>query len=94
MPRLTRGASAVPRTPVYEQVIQDITASIRAGTLRPGDRLPSIAALCEQYQASAQPVRYALRILEERGLIEIHQGKGSFVANRPTGPGGQVDRPT
>lgn len=70
----------MPRTPVYEQIIADITDSIRAGTLRPGEKLPSIAGLCEQYEASAQPVRYALRILEERGLIEIRQGKGSFVA--------------
>jgi DNA-binding GntR family transcriptional regulator len=73
----------MPRTPVYEQVIADITASIEAGTLKPGDRLPTIVELCEQYRASATPIRYALRILDERGLIETHQGKGSFVAERP-----------
>lgn len=70
----------MPRTPVYEQVIADITASIKAGTLKPGDKLPTIAELCEQYQASTQPIRYALRILDERGLIETHQGRGSYVA--------------
>lgn len=71
------------RTPVYEQVIADITASIQAGTLKPGDKLPSIAELREQYESSAQPVRYAIRILDERGWIETHQGKGSFVRARP-----------
>lgn len=69
----------MPRTPVYEQVIADITASVAAGTLQPGDKLPTIVELCQQYQASAQPIRYALRILDERGVIESHPGKGFYV---------------
>lgn len=74
------GSPAVPQTPVYKQVIRDITASIRAGTLKPGDRLPSIAELCKQYDASSTPIRLALRLLDERGVIEVRHGKGSFVA--------------
>lgn len=73
----------MPREPVYERVISDITASIRSGILAPGDRLPSIAELCAQYEASATPIRLALRLLDERGWIEVHQGKGSFVAPEP-----------
>lgn len=73
----------MPRQPVYEQIIGDVIASIRAGQLRPGDKLPSIAELCEQYRASATPVRTALLLLDERGWIEVHQGRGSFVAARP-----------
>ncbi|SCL30601.1 regulatory protein, gntR family [Micromonospora inyonensis] len=73
----------MPQAPLYEQVIADVTASIREGTLQPGDKLPSIAELREQYQSSAWPVRYALRILEERGWIITRQGKGSFVAASP-----------
>ncbi len=73
----------MPRRPVYEQMIDDVISSIRSGALRPGDKLPSIAELCEQYHASATPIRYALRILDERGWIETHQGKGSFVRERP-----------
>ncbi|WP_275415536.1 GntR family transcriptional regulator [Micromonospora sediminimaris] len=42
-----------------------------------------MAQLCEQYQASPTPIRFALRILDERGWIEVHQGKGSFVAAEP-----------
>ncbi|TDB98046.1 GntR family transcriptional regulator [Micromonospora fluostatini] len=70
----------MPRQPVYEQVINDVISSIQSGTLQPGDKLPSIAELCEQYRASATPIRLALRILDERGWIEVHQGRGSFVA--------------
>ncbi|MBO4163462.1 winged helix-turn-helix transcriptional regulator [Micromonospora sp. MMS20-R2-23] len=73
----------MPQAPLYEQIIADVSASIRAGTLHPDDKLPSIAELRQQYQSSAWPVRYALRILEERGWIVTRQGKGSFVASKP-----------
>ncbi|MFI6068860.1 winged helix-turn-helix domain-containing protein [Micromonospora sp. NPDC051227] len=73
----------MPRQPVYEQVIDDVIRSIQSGTLQPGDKLPSIAELGEQYKASATPIRLALRILDERGWIEVHQGKGAFVAPNP-----------
>ncbi|SCL32684.1 regulatory protein, gntR family [Micromonospora nigra] len=71
------------RTTLYERIINDVVATVRAGTLKPGDKLPSIAEMREQYQSSAWPVRYALRILEERGWIVTRQGKGSFVAAEP-----------
>ncbi|WP_432050336.1 winged helix-turn-helix domain-containing protein [Verrucosispora sp. NA02020] len=73
----------MPRTPVYQQVIDDITASIRAGTLKPGDKLPSIADLRERYAASDTPIKRALWQLDATGWIETHQGKGSFVAANP-----------
>ncbi|WP_431882325.1 winged helix-turn-helix domain-containing protein [Micromonospora gifhornensis] len=73
----------MPQPPLYEQIIADVMAAVRAGTLKPGQKLPSIAELREQYESSAWPVRYALRILEERGWIVTRQGKGSFVANEP-----------
>ncbi|MEV4714668.1 GntR family transcriptional regulator [Micromonospora andamanensis] len=71
------------RKPLYEQVVDDITTSIQAGTLKPGDKLPSIAQLTVQYGISNTMIKFALRILGERGLIETHQGKGSFVASPP-----------
>ncbi|MFF0719970.1 winged helix-turn-helix domain-containing protein [Verrucosispora sp. NA02020] len=73
----------MPQAPLYEQIINDVSTAVRAGTLKPGDKLPSIAELREQYESSAWPVRYALRILEERGWIVTRQGKGSFVASQP-----------
>ncbi|RIV34417.1 GntR family transcriptional regulator [Micromonospora radicis] len=71
------------RKPLYEHVVDDITASIRGGTLKPGDKLPSISQLTVQYGISNTMIKFALRILGERGLIETHQGKGSFVATNP-----------
>ncbi|MFI7661477.1 GntR family transcriptional regulator [Micromonospora parva] len=41
----------MPQAPLYEQIITDVSTSIRARTLQPGDKLPSIAEMREQYQA-------------------------------------------
>lgn len=77
----------MPRTPAYREIISDIRTAIDTGQLKPGDRLPTIAQLCDQYQVSPTPVKYAMRILEEAGLIETWQGKGMFVRRRTESTG-------
>ena len=69
----------MPRTPIYREIINDIRAGIASGQLKPGDQLPTIAELMKRYESSDTPVKYALRILEESGVIETRQGKGSYV---------------
>lgn len=46
-------------------------------------RLPTEAALCEEYSCSRQTVRSALAVLEEKGLIVRRQGSGSYAAHTP-----------
>lgn len=75
------------RKPLYEHVVDDITASIEANTLKPGDKLPSIAQLAEQYDTSPTTIKFALRILGERDLIETWQGKGMYVRRRTESTG-------
>jgi DNA-binding GntR family transcriptional regulator len=69
----------VPRTPDYRRVLNDITARIDSGELRPGDPLPSISQSQQRYGVSAQPVKTALTILRELGRTEGQQGRGVFV---------------
>lgn len=65
--------------PTYVQIADDIRAQIRAGLLKPGDKLPSFGELCEKYEASNTVVRSAMLLLKGEGLIEGRQGKGVFV---------------
>ncbi|WP_433115911.1 GntR family transcriptional regulator [Micromonospora sp. CA-246542] len=67
----------------YIRVVDAITAQINAGELAPGDKLPTYAQLAEQYKISVTTAQQALRILRERGLVEGHQGKGTYVAEKP-----------
>jgi DNA-binding GntR family transcriptional regulator len=68
--------------PDYQRIAGDIRGKIATGELRPGDRLPSISQLQQQYGVSAQPVKSALLVLQTEGLVEGHQGRGVFVIDR------------
>jgi len=65
-------------------VAADLEAQIISGGLAPGDRLPSERQLAEQHHVSRPIVREALRILSERGLVEIAPGRGAFVQHQST----------
>jgi GntR family transcriptional regulator len=71
--------------PAYKQVADALRASIRTGKLTIGAQLPSIADLMHTYEVSITVVRMALSELRAEGLIDSHQGKGSFVRAKPSG---------
>lgn len=64
---------------VYERIADDLRQSIRAGQLRPGDRLPAETKLAETYRRSVPTIQSALRVLQDEGLIEKQHGRGNFV---------------
>ncbi len=66
---------------LYEQIVDQIEARIVAGDLKVGDQLPPERELAEQFAVSRTAVREAVKILREKGLIEIRPGKGTFVTN-------------
>ncbi len=75
---------------IYEEVSEILHEKIRAGVLKPGDRLDSVEQLAEQLQVSRSAVREALSALKAMGLIEIKQGSGTFVKSVPAN---QLDFP-
>lgn len=44
----------------------------------PGSRLPKEAALAERFQVSRIVVREAMKILEDRGVVEVRAGRGTL----------------
>jgi GntR family transcriptional repressor for pyruvate dehydrogenase complex len=71
--------SELRRTPLYQRVMQQIQHLIVTGELKPGDKLPSEAELCEQFGVSRTVIREATRSLVERGLLSAEPGRGTFV---------------
>jgi GntR family transcriptional regulator len=65
---------------LYQHVATLIRKRIHDGEYVPGERLPSIEGLAQTFRVAFITVRQALALLEEEGLIERHQGRGTFVA--------------
>lgn len=59
---------------IFQNVVAQIQKSIMDGTLRPGDTLPSEMKLKDMFETSRGTVREALRVLEQKGLIDIRTG--------------------
>ncbi|MBT1072943.1 FadR family transcriptional regulator [Geobacter chapellei] len=64
----------VRQNKAYQGVVEQIEETIVAGTLKPGSLLPAERELKEQFGVSRGTLREALRVLEQKGLIEIRTG--------------------
>ncbi|HXI84228.1 MAG TPA: GntR family transcriptional regulator [Verrucomicrobiae bacterium] len=69
--------------PIYRQIVDQIGYQIANGTLRAGDRLPSVRELARRLPVNQNTVLKAYVLLEEDGLINRKQGDGTFVADAP-----------
>ncbi|HEY8049918.1 MAG TPA: histidine utilization repressor [Ramlibacter sp.] len=66
--------------PIYEQVKAWIRGHIASGQWRPGDVVPSEAALMQTFGVSRMTVNRALRELAGEGFVDRVQGSGTRVA--------------
>ncbi|HEV7868949.1 MAG TPA: winged helix-turn-helix domain-containing protein, partial [Chthoniobacteraceae bacterium] len=69
-------------TALYEQVADKVEKLIRAGTIRAGDRIPSVRRACAQHGVSLTTAVQAYLTLENRGLIEARPKSGFFVRSQ------------
>ena len=65
--------------PRYRQLAQHYLQAIEAGSLRPGDRLPSLRALMKLHGVSLSTALQLCRTLESEGWAEAHDRSGYFV---------------
>lgn len=66
--------------PAYEQVKDWVRQHIASGEWKPGDTVPSEAALMERFAISRMTANRALRELASEGLVTRVQGSGTTVA--------------
>jgi GntR family transcriptional regulator len=67
----------------YQDIVDELRASILEGRLEPGERLPSENELAERYGTSRPTVRRAIALLKAGGLVTTEQGRGVFVRPKP-----------
>ena len=77
------GMLSVKKEKLSVEVANQITELILDESLRPGDPLPSQRELAEEIGVSRTVLREAIKTLEERGLVEMKHGSGTYV-RRPT----------
>src|SRR5712671_2278405 len=65
---------------LYSRVETVLASEITDGDLKVGDQLPTEDSLISRFGVSRITVRRAIQNLVSRGLVEIHRGKGTFVA--------------
>jgi len=67
--------------PKYKQIIASIEDAIVLGTLKKGDKLPSLNSIKNQYALSRDTVLAAFNELKTRGIVQSIVGKGYYVAS-------------
>jgi DNA-binding transcriptional regulator YhcF (GntR family) len=87
--RLSRSSSV----PAFRQIVDRISAEIESGALKPDSRLPPGRELAASLGVARGTVTRAYEELARLGLLEVLQGRGSFVkARRAAGGKGRGDR--
>ena len=68
--------------PVYRQIIDQVTGGMAAGTLAPGDQLPTVRQVAVDLSINPNTVVRAYRELEIREVLETQQGTGTFISRK------------
>lgn len=68
------------RTPVYEQIVEQLEQFVLTGIVAAGDKLPSVRSLSMQLAVNPNTIQKAYSELDRRGLIQSVPGRGCFVA--------------
>ncbi len=79
MDKILHALKPIQRNRKSVEVVQQIKSLIINKNLKPGDKLPTEQELALGFAVGRPALREALRSLDMMGLIEIHQGKGTFV---------------
>lgn len=68
--------------PVYRQLVDQVRAGMASGILQEGDQLPTVRQLAVDLAINPNTVMRAYRELELGGLLETHQGTGTFIGGK------------
>ena len=69
------------RTPIYEQIIENVKALIVSGVLERDQQLPSVRQLAQDLAINPNTIQRAYAELEREGIIYSLKGRGNFVGS-------------
>jgi GntR family transcriptional regulator len=74
--------------PVYRQIIDQVRGALASDALSAGDQLPTVRQLAVDLAINPNTVVRAYKELELGGLLETHQGTGTFISTQKIAHGG------
>ncbi len=73
----------MPKQNLSQQTAQRLyTTIVVEQQLQPGEKLPNEVELSQRLGVSRTTLREAIRTLADRGVLEVHRGRGTFVSRR------------
>ncbi len=67
------------RTPIYEQIMNEIKRNILQGSLKPKDQIPSIRELAQTLGVNPNTVKKSYTALENQNIIQSFSTRGTFI---------------
>ena len=68
------------RTPIYEQIVDNIEKYVALGILKEKEQIPSIREMASSIGVNPNTVKKSYDILESRGIIRTISTKGTFIS--------------
>lgn len=69
------------RTPIYEQIVNQVEKFIISGVLKSNEQLPSVRQVASDLGINPNTIQKAYAELEHKGVITSVMGKGNFVTD-------------
>lgn len=71
------------RTPIYEQIEEQIAGLVSSGVLKANEQLPSLRQLSSELAININTIKRAFSELEAKGITYSVVGKGIFISGNP-----------
>ena len=78
--------------PIYQQLVDSITAAVKKGSLVVNQQLPTVQELSAQLSVARGTVKRAYDELERAHIVEKVQGRGTFVCYQPANSGSRKEQ--
>lgn len=73
-----------PKKPGYAEIASHYRKLIADGTLAPGDEMPSMRSVCDEFNVAITTANRTFRMLKEEGLTTVRPGRKTLVADQPS----------
>ncbi len=69
-------------SPIYLQIIKEMTLRILSGVIKPGDKLASVRELATQFGVNPNTMQRAMTEMEREGLVYTERTNGRFLTEQ------------